>query len=67
MQAEFGMSWCAGFGSEFWSAYRELIPRAQGQTCWLQLYLLIDFKSLLRSQLKPATNMSAVHNLFHRV
>jgi fructosamine-3-kinase len=29
-EAEFGMSWCAGFGGSFWSAYHELIPRAEG-------------------------------------
>jgi protein-ribulosamine 3-kinase len=25
-EAEWGMSWCAGFGSDFWEGYRELIP-----------------------------------------
>lgn len=34
VQAEFGMSWCAGFSSSFWSAYHELIPRAEGQSSW---------------------------------
>jgi hypothetical protein len=34
VQAEFGMSWCAGFGGSFWSAYHELIPRAEGQSSW---------------------------------
>lgn len=27
-EAEFGMSWCAGFTRDFWSAYREVIPEA---------------------------------------
>lgn len=31
MQAEFGMSWCAGFSASFWSAYHDLIPRAKGE------------------------------------
>ena len=29
-EAEFGMQWCAGFSSEFWEGYHELIPRAPG-------------------------------------
>lgn len=29
-EAEFGMSWCAGFSPAFWSAYHELIPKAPG-------------------------------------
>ena len=27
-EAEFGMSWCAGFNRDFWSGYREVIPEA---------------------------------------
>ena len=27
-EAEFGMSWCAGFNGDFWSGYREVIPEA---------------------------------------
>jgi protein-ribulosamine 3-kinase len=29
-EAEFGMSWCAGFTPKFWEAYHALIPRAPG-------------------------------------
>lgn len=29
-EAEFGMSWCAGFTPTFWEAYHELIPKAPG-------------------------------------
>jgi len=29
-EAEFGMSWCASFGGEFWEGYRSLIPEAPG-------------------------------------
>ncbi|CAE7437209.1 unnamed protein product [Symbiodinium natans] len=27
-EAEFGMSWCAGFNRDFWQGYREIIPEA---------------------------------------
>lgn len=27
-EAEFGMSWCAGFNRDFWQGYREVIPEA---------------------------------------
>ncbi|EKX46572.1 hypothetical protein GUITHDRAFT_70468 [Guillardia theta CCMP2712] len=29
-EAEWGMSWCASFGSNFWKGYRELIPEDPG-------------------------------------
>ena len=29
-EAEFGMSWCANFGPEFWAGYRSLIPEDPG-------------------------------------
>lgn len=29
-EAEFGMSWCAGFTSGFWNGYRELISKVRG-------------------------------------
>ena len=29
-EAEWGMSWCASFGSKFWEGYRSLIPKAKG-------------------------------------
>ena len=27
-EAEWGMSWCAGFGQGFWAGYRELVPES---------------------------------------
>ena len=29
-EAEWGMSWCASFGSDFWEGYRSLIPKDPG-------------------------------------
>lgn len=29
-EAEFGMSWCAGFTDAFYEGYHELVPRAPG-------------------------------------
>lgn len=29
-EAEFGMSWCASFGPDFWRGYRSIIPAAPG-------------------------------------
>lgn len=29
-EAEFGMSWCAGFGPDFWRGYRSILPEAPG-------------------------------------
>lgn len=29
-EAEWGMSWCAGFSTEFWRGYREIVPKAPG-------------------------------------
>eukprot|EP00546_Thalassionema_frauenfeldii_P011604 CAMPEP_0178927020 /NCGR_PEP_ID=MMETSP0786-20121207/18908_1 /TAXON_ID=186022 /ORGANISM="Thalassionema frauenfeldii, Strain CCMP 1798" /LENGTH=314 /DNA_ID=CAMNT_0020602311 /DNA_START=154 /DNA_END=1098 /DNA_ORIENTATION=- len=29
-EAEWGMSWCAGFGADFWDGYRSLIPKDPG-------------------------------------
>eukprot|EP00241_Pyramimonas_parkeae_P022875 CAMPEP_0114292756 /NCGR_PEP_ID=MMETSP0059-20121206/9237_1 /TAXON_ID=36894 /ORGANISM="Pyramimonas parkeae, Strain CCMP726" /LENGTH=203 /DNA_ID=CAMNT_0001414437 /DNA_START=334 /DNA_END=945 /DNA_ORIENTATION=- len=42
-EAEFGMSWCANFGSEFYQAYHELIPKEQGYEERKQLYLLYHY------------------------
>ncbi|KAI8109100.1 hypothetical protein M9435_005516 [Picochlorum sp. BPE23] len=39
-EAEFGMSWCAGFGKEFYDAYHALIPRAPGFSDRHDLYTL---------------------------
>ena len=29
-EAEFGMSWCAGFSGSFWEGYRSVIPEDPG-------------------------------------
>ena len=39
-EAEFGMSWCASFGPDFWRGYRSLIPEAPGFARRRQLYEL---------------------------
>ncbi|KAL4458241.1 hypothetical protein ABPG75_013106 [Micractinium tetrahymenae] len=39
-EAEWGMSWCAGFGGAFWAAYHELVPREQGFEARADLYEL---------------------------
>ncbi|PNG99134.1 Protein-ribulosamine 3-kinase, chloroplastic [Tetrabaena socialis] len=42
-EAEFGMSWCAGFGPDFWAAYHELIPRAPGFEQRAEIYRLVHY------------------------
>ncbi|GMH36315.1 hypothetical protein BSKO_04183 [Bryopsis sp. KO-2023] len=42
-EAEFGMSWCAGFSGAFWKAYHDVIPRAPGFDERKQLYLLYHY------------------------
>lgn len=42
-EAEFGISWCAGFGQDFWSAYHELIPRQPGFEDRHQIYQLYHY------------------------
>eukprot|EP00898_Chlorokybus_atmophyticus_P000128 jgi/Chlat1/1115/Chrsp110S00059 len=42
-EAEFGMSWCAGFSSSFWQAYHEVIPREPGFEDRHQLYMLYHY------------------------
>ena len=42
-EAEFGMSWCAGFSPAFYSTYHELIPRAEGWDDRHDLYQLYHF------------------------
>ncbi len=38
-EAEFGMSWCAGFGGEFWKGYRSVLPQDPGACPALPLAL----------------------------
>ena len=42
-EAEFGMSWCAGFSGAFWGAYRELVPQADGFDERADLYRLYHY------------------------
>lgn len=42
-EAEFGMSWCAGFTGDFWRAYHEVIPKAPGFDKRKDLYLLYHY------------------------
>lgn len=42
-EAEFGMSWCAGFSPAFWEGYHEVIPRAPGFKSRQKLYQLYHY------------------------
>ncbi|KAI4369907.1 hypothetical protein MLD38_018301 [Melastoma candidum] len=42
-EAEFGMSWCAGFASAFYDAYFQVIPKQQGYEKRRELYLLYHY------------------------
>lgn len=42
-EAEFGMSWCAGLSGDFWRAYHEVVPRADGFDRRHDLYTLYHY------------------------
>lgn len=42
-EAEFGMSWCAGFGQGFWDSYHTVIPRERGWEVRHDLYTLYHY------------------------
>ncbi|KAJ0572466.1 putative protein-ribulosamine 3-kinase [Helianthus annuus] len=42
-EAEFGMSWCAGFGGSFYSAYFEVMPKQPGFEKRRDIYLLYHY------------------------
>lgn len=42
-EAEFGMSWCAGFGSSFYDAYFKVIPKQPGFEKRRELYRLYHY------------------------
>ncbi|KAL8160030.1 hypothetical protein V2J09_001567 [Rumex salicifolius] len=42
-EAEFGMSWCAGFGGSFYNAYFEVMPKQPGFEKRKDLYLLYHY------------------------
>ncbi|XP_061966953.1 protein-ribulosamine 3-kinase, chloroplastic isoform X2 [Populus nigra] len=42
-EAEFGMSWCAGFGGSFYNAYFEVMPKQPGFEKRREIYLLYHY------------------------
>ena len=42
-EAEFGMSWCAGFDRDFWDAYNAIIPKAIGWDDRHDIYQLYHY------------------------
>ncbi|WVZ55173.1 hypothetical protein U9M48_005872 [Paspalum notatum var. saurae] len=42
-EAEFGMSWCAGFGGDFYDAYFQVMPKQPGFEKRRDLYLLYHY------------------------
>ncbi|XP_052194802.1 protein-ribulosamine 3-kinase, chloroplastic isoform X2 [Diospyros lotus] len=42
-EAEFGMSWCAGFGGSFYNAYFEVMPKQPGFEKRRDLYMLYHY------------------------
>ncbi|PKA47747.1 Protein-ribulosamine 3-kinase, chloroplastic [Apostasia shenzhenica] len=42
-EAEFGMSWCAGFGGSFYSSYFEVMPKQPGFENRKDLYMLYHY------------------------
>ncbi|KAH7864353.1 hypothetical protein Vadar_028642 [Vaccinium darrowii] len=42
-EAEFGMSWCAGFGGAFYNAYFEVMPKQPGFESRRDLYMLYHY------------------------
>ncbi|XP_061998563.1 protein-ribulosamine 3-kinase, chloroplastic [Rosa rugosa] len=42
-EAEFGMSWCAGFGGSFYSSYFEVMPKQPGFEKRKDLYMLYHY------------------------
>ncbi|GFP98535.1 protein-ribulosamine 3-kinase chloroplastic [Phtheirospermum japonicum] len=42
-EAEFGMSWCAGFGGSFYNAYFEVMPKQHGFEERMDLYMLYHY------------------------
>ncbi|GLJ53944.1 hypothetical protein SUGI_1152890 [Cryptomeria japonica] len=42
-EAEFGMSWCAGFGTSFYNSYFEVMPKQEGFEMRRNLYMLYHY------------------------
>lgn len=49
-EADFGMSWCAGFNSAFYQAYHEVLPKAPGE------YLLVLICQMQRHVMHPQSS-----------
>ncbi|KAH1241027.1 Protein-ribulosamine 3-kinase, chloroplastic [Glycine max] len=43
IEAEFGMSWCAGFGGSFYNSYFEVMPKQPGYEERRDLYMLYHY------------------------
>jgi len=71
-EADFGMSWCAGFSSVFYDAYHRVLPKAPGQALALcsrdkvGVYSNCD-GSLLRRQISLSAFVSLISNVLLRV
>ena len=50
-EAEFGMSWCAGFSQDFYAGYHEVMPKAPGKSVHP---LRADASTLLKAVLMSA-------------
>ena len=53
-EAEFGMSWCAGFGSSFWDAYFQENPKQPGFDKRKDLYLCYHYLNHYNLLVRPA-------------
>lgn len=42
-EAEFGMSWCAGFNGDFWQGYHKVIPKSPGWDDRHAIYTLYHY------------------------
>ena len=67
-EADFGMSWCAGFSSAFYDAYHRVLPKAPGQALALCSRDKVDVYSncdgsLLRRQISISAFVSLVSNV----
>jgi hypothetical protein len=67
-EADFGMSWCAGFSSAFYDAYHRVLPKAPGQSLVLCSRNKVDVcgnhdGSLLRRHISLSAFVSFVSNV----
>lgn len=57
-EADFGMSWCAGFSSAFYDAYFRVLPKAPGQ-CLCPVFALCSVQTLTA----PLSNQALTYRL----